>query len=429
MPEQRLTELFDGIAAKRLVAVEVAPEASNQHELNGIAPVLRVFGRPEGKLYIPTQFVYLDDSESGDSSPGQLTLYNARADDPKRNEYRLYYSKNPVLSKAEPGDLFILAKRRDADSAVAIVAPAGSSAELQLEWLFGLDSQLSTAFVARGSSELHESQLDISRRLVLDAIEEVVPAPAGTLVDLVVEKFGTEFPSTREFSEFARSTLPEVRAGEDPDAAIVAWMNREEELFAAFSSHLLSSQLQGLIEAAGAPPVDPSPFQELMLGHQNRSKSRAGHALENHLEAVFNALRVPYTRGHLTENRAKPDFVFPGGTEYDDSAFDTSHLTMLAAKRTLKDRWRQVLSESERIAEKHLITLQAPISENQTDEMRAHAIQLVVPASLQSAFSPDQQTWLMSVGEFVALLNRRSGRSLAEADRTSEATIEIDDQP
>lgn len=409
MADQRLTELFDGIVAKRLAPVEVVSGPSNQHELNGIAPVLSVFGRPDGKLRIPTQFVRLDDSDASETALGQLTLYDARAGDPNRSaEYRLYYDSNPVMLKAEATDLFILARRRNSDAALAVMAPAGSSAELQLEWLFGLDAQLSTSFVTRDADELHESQLDISRRLVLDAIEEVIPAPTGSLLDLVVAEFGLEFPTTRMFSAFARSTLPEVSADDGADAAIVAWMSREEELFSAFSSHLLSEQLQLLIEDSGTPP-DPSPFQSLMLSHQNRSKSRAGHALENHLEAVFTSLGVPYSRGHETENGATPDFVFPGGEAYDDPAFDDSRLTMLAAKRTLKDRWRQVLTEAERIPAKHLITLQAPISSNQTDEMRAHHVQLVVPTSLHEAFSPDQQSWLIGLDEFIDLVRSRLG--------------------
>lgn len=44
-----------------------------------------------------------------------------------------------------------------------------------------------------------------------------------------------------------------------------------------------------------------------------------------------------------------------------------------------KDCWRQVLSESIRIDTKHLVALEAAISEPQTNEMQAQMLQLVVP--------------------------------------------------
>ena len=45
-------------------------------------------------------------------------------------------------------------------------------------------------------------------------------------------------------------------------------------------------------------------------------------------------------------------------------------------KSTCKDRWRQVLTEADRIEKKYLFTLEAAISNNQTDEMQAKNVQL-----------------------------------------------------
>ncbi|EJA5030401.1 hypothetical protein MU985_004933 [Salmonella enterica] len=52
-----------------------------------------------------------------------------------------------------------------------------------------------------------------------------------------------------------------------------------------------------------------------------RQKSRAGSALENHLEQVFTDHGVTYTRTGVTENNLKPDFIFPGISHYHDSEF------------------------------------------------------------------------------------------------------------
>lgn len=81
---------------------------------------------------------------------------------------------------------------------------------------------------------------------------------------------------------------------------------------------------------------------------------------------------------------------------------------MLGVKTTCKDRWRQVLSEADRIPAKHLLTLESPISVAQTNEMVEHRLQLVVPESLQKPFAPVQKEWLMNVESFVELTGERS---------------------
>lgn len=80
---------------------------------------------------------------------------------------------------------------------------------------------------------------------------------------------------------------------------------------------------------------------------------------------------------------------------------------MLGSKSTSKDRWRQVLAEADRIAEKHLATLEPGISQNQTDEMQAKKVRLVIPRELHRTYKPTQQSWLLSLAEFVALVRER----------------------
>ena len=59
-------------------------------------------------------------------------------------------------------------------------------------------------------------------------------------------------------------------------------------------------------------------------------------------------------------------------------------LVMLGVKSTSKDRWRQVLTEADRIPQKHLCTLEAGISAKQTDEMQRQQLTLVVPTGLHA---------------------------------------------
>jgi hypothetical protein len=74
---------------------------------------------------------------------------------------------------------------------------------------------------------------------------------------------------------------------------------------------------------------------------------------------------------------------------------------LLGAKTTCKDRWRQVLSEGHKVKEKYLVTLESAISENQTDEMKANNLTLVIPATLHSTYSREQQKNLVDIQRFI----------------------------
>ena len=137
---------------------------------------------------------------------------------------------------------------------------------------------------------------------------------------------------------------------------------------------------------------------------QNRRKSRVGLALENHLECLFIGHGVRYSRTAVTENKTKPDFLFPGHSEYHDANFNPLKLTMLGVKSTCKDRWRQVLAEANRIEHKHLLTLESAISLNQTNEMQTKSLQLVLPHKLHESYTEVQRAWIMGVSSFIELV-------------------------
>ena len=45
--------------------------------------------------------------------------------------------------------------------------------------------------------------------------------------------------------------------------------------------------------------------------------------------------------------------------------------------------------------------MEAAISGQQTQEMQALSVQLVIPDAVQSSYTDEQQSWLWSVGEFI----------------------------
>ncbi len=407
-----LSDQFTAIAAKRLAVVDTITPLSNQHEVTGSKVLLRILGEqtrnaPRGgaDARYDATYIWLGAEQEAVSEEGKLSWYDSRAKDPKRSaEWRLYYQSNTVTEMMQPGDTLFVARRPD-DRLLFIVTPDGTTIQSQLLWLFGLSEQPGLQFEQRELTPDTSGELDFAARYILDELGIDADEPEADLLDGLIAPFGLKFPTTRVFSDLARSSLPNVSARDAPDAALMAWMEREELLFRRLERRIVAERIANGFLAGDDADVDG--FLGFSLSVQNRRKARAGQALENHLEALFTANGVRYARGAETENKNKPDFLFPGHAEYHDAAFAPDRLTMLGAKSTLKDRWRQVLSEAVRIPEKHLLTLAPGISENQTDEMRAKNLQLVIPRALHGTYRPAQQAWLMDVASFVQLVAGR----------------------
>lgn len=389
-----LSEYFTGVASKVLSAVEADTATSNQHEYNGVAPLKNILGT--AKQTFSAQFIYLND---GDDEPvtdtGFLTWYDAREAHPTRTEYRMYFPTTAVSVCAAAGDELFIGLRPD-NTVLVIIAEGGSTICSQLRWLFGLEE--SERFSVRANLDSEQDRLAFASRLVLEQLGITVEESEDTFLDALIQRFGTQFPTTREFSAYARATLADVHQGDNPDIVLMKWMEREEILYRTFEKYLVSERLTQGFEN------DVDGFFRFSLSAQNRRKSRAGQALENHVEQLLIARNIRYDRTKVTENKSKPDFIFPSIEAYHDTAFNTELLTMLGVKSTCKDRWRQVLSEADRVTDKHLLTFEAAISTNQTTEMKAHSLQLVVPEGIHGTYSDEQQKWLMNVTDFMEML-------------------------
>ncbi|MCZ4354678.1 type II restriction endonuclease [Roseovarius aestuarii] len=400
----QLSDYFEGVGVKRLSAVDAEPKTSNQHEVGTTVKMRADFLGETHQQKFPAIYIWLGGDQEGFTEESWATHYDARIrKEDRAPEWRLYYPSNPVTEAMKAGDTLFLARDRGG-VLWFIVAPEGSTSEQQLFWLFGLRPE-GKSFVSREFSD-EEPELDFAARFILDEIGIEFEEPEVDKLDSIIEKFGTTFPKTAEFSDLARLTLPEVRAEDDPDAALIAWLDHEEALFRRLERRVVSSRIEaGFMNAEG---TDVDGFIGFSLSVQNRRKSRMGHSLENHLAAVLRAHDIRHVRGAVTEHNHKPDFLFPDLETYLDApAGGDPHLTMLGAKSTCKDRWRQVLAEAEKISRKHLLTLEPGISEPQTDQMEASSLQLVVPSPVHGSYTDAQRGWLWSVGDFIGEVRRR----------------------
>ncbi|WP_290697901.1 type II restriction endonuclease [Amphritea sp.] len=390
-----LKDYIKGASVKRLSAVECDPNSSNQHELNGTKRMRGLLGE---KAEFSANFIRLeDDEEKIEISSAAVTWYDARESHPKRSEYRFYYQNNPAIELAVAGDpLAVILKNNG--QILFVSAPQGSQSELELFELFG--DQISQSFKVVDFADNSES-LSTTKRFILEELGIEVKADYGeSYLELITERFGGfVFPKTKIFSELAREVAGHFSDYSTVDEAIISWWDTEEAMFRQLEGALIDQKLdEGF--------TDADDFLTFSQTIRQRRNSRAGNALENHLAHLFCEKGIRCAWEPKTENNKKPDFIFPSIEEYRELDFPIDRLTMLGVKTTCKDRWRQVLTEANRIEHKHLFTLQPKISSNQTNEMKDSKLQLVIPQSIHVTYTEDQRSWLWNFETFVSHVSR-----------------------
>lgn len=395
---EKLSDYFEGAVGKYLTGVDADPNKSNQHEIGGL--IKSGFGEHLGipqngdSFYFKTTMIYIsgDDAEPI-SCDMTVTWYDTRFNDPTRGpEYRLYYQTNVVSTLMSEGDFFLIIKRKDG-SLIMVITPSSSSVEQQLSALFNIDIK-SRGFA---KSSINKQEIVLPIRLLFENIGIEIDEPEShslDLLELLLSRFPAGFPKAKEFSLLARELSPGDPHSE-PDTTLMLWLEQEEKLFRTYERFEVAKKLDS---GFGENGNDVDDFIQFSLSVQNRRKARVGFAFENHLNKIFTIHNLSFEQGSsklTTENKAKPDFLFPNFSSYHNQSFPVDKLRLLGAKTTCKDRWRQVLAEGDRIVKKHLVTIQSGISEAQLSEMKQKSLQLVVPTSVQvsypSIYIPDLQ--------------------------------------
>lgn len=408
----RLADVFASAAYKRLAQVDV-PESdarSNQHEITANLHIRALF---EGLLVNDEYrgeitWITLVDDQDPAGVTSWFTFYDTRRKDPKRAaEWRLYYPGD-VLDHMRPGDAVVLARTRGGRF-VGLLMPHDSAWLEEIESLFGFKSAYDLVkFQAVDQAELQGRQVGIREQILLDEIglEDEVVESSSSDDELVNERFSdTEsWPTVAEMVEFAQSLSDEI---DDDDAQLMAWLSREADLFRALEYTRVAPVIErGFIGPDGRADIDE--FARVSLSIQNRRKSRMGGSFEGHLAAILRRRGLTFSEQSVTEGHRKPDFILPGIDHYRRAEVGDPNLTMLGAKSTCKDRWRQVLTEAAKIPDKHLCTLEVALSGNQVDEMVDSRVTLVLPA--MGAVTPRTFRNAMNLAEFVEMCRFRQAQ-------------------
>ena len=306
-----------------------------------------------------------------------------------RNEYRITrFGKNfEFLQDKYVGSLIVIAEM-DVDYYKAFVLESEDDIESFLSY-FNLSTEQTNQII--DLTQAHDEG-DMLRLAIMERIKDL-----------------QEFPMTYEMGKMAQDiynrlnnvTPEQIR--KTPDKILMSWYSAEWELFRSLEEKVYK-------------PVYTQPFADCqsLIDFSNkilnRRKSRAGKSLEHHLSAIFSAEDLVFEEQAVTEENKKPDFLFPNSECYHNFEFPAEDLTVLGAKTTCKDRWRQVTTEADRVDEKYLFTLQPGISRNQLKEMASEKVLLVVPEDHIQTFPKEYQGSLSTLSGFINLVRQKQER-------------------
>ena len=201
-----------------------------------------------------------------------------------------------------------------------------------------------------------------------------------------------QFPSTLEV--FGKALELEPYSDLRIDDRMLRRRVCEYSVFRSVEHAVITNAIQGGFES-----VDH--FLRTAQSILQRRRSRSGRSLELQVQTILKEENVKHSAQPTVETGNRPDFIFPSQDDYENPNFPAARLRMLACKSTVKERWRQVVGEADRIPVKHLFTLQEGVSAAQYDEMKRRGVRLVVPASLHYRFPEAVRAELVSLQDFV----------------------------
>lgn len=210
-----------------------------------------------------------------------------------------------------------------------------------------------------------------------------------------------EFPAVKVFSDATREAIIDCIAGFERatvDKQLLRLMSEEYRLFRMVERKIFQPEVQRLFAS-----IDD--FLNTALSILNARKSRAGRALENHVEHLLRKARIPFEMRKVVDG-TRPDIIIPGKAEYEDRSYPVEKLVMIGVKTTCKDRWRQVTKEAPRIEQKHILTLQEGISHKQLEDMQRSDVKLIVPKPLHKKYPKTSSVAIFEVSSFISYIKR-----------------------
>lgn len=119
-------------------------------------------------------------------------------------------------------------------------------------------------------------------------------------------------------------------------------------------------------------------LDRFFLGLTQGRRPRAGKTFEYLIKELFVRLRYPFSSQPIINGQ--PDFLLPSIEHFERYAADCIIFTV---KRTLRERWRQIVTEGTRGLGFFLATIDEDVAERDLAEMLRSRVTLVVPERIK----------------------------------------------
>ena len=155
---------------------------------------------------------------------------------------------------------------------------------------------------------------------------------------------------------------------------VVAWRKALAKVFLPFAGKKPTAQ--DLINSIGK---HFHALDRFFLGLTQGRRARAGGAFEYLIKELFVQLRYPFSSQPIINGQ--PDFILPSVEHFRLHAADCIIFTV---QRSLRERWRQIVTEGTRGLGFYLATIDEEIGANDLAEMNRSRITLVVPTRIKA---------------------------------------------
>lgn len=274
---------------------------------------------------------------------------------------------------------------------IVILDSAGEEAEL-LETM--LDLPVGFHHGIFSSQEFRSAQ-----RAGQDELEELIAQFSDAIRDGTLAKLATQYAAIPDPAAIAKEArdqwLREQGLGVfDPwkiaapgDAIMTISREIEYRIYRGHELRRRASELLSILcKDSDLPSAVVRRYPEIdavLLSASQQRKTRAGRSFEHHIAAALEAGNVRFKEQAVTGGR-RPDFVMPDLYTLNSKTRAQSDALVLAAKTTLRERWKQVSSERLN-CDIYLATVDDRVASTSISEMASAGIQLVVPESLKES--------------------------------------------
>lgn len=243
------------------------------------------------------------------------------------------------------------------------------------------------------------SRFDEASRLARDETQELIERlqsaiTAGTLAELLADY--ADIPDPASIATTARDEWLRTNgfAALDPwaipspgDAIMEISRDIEFRHYKRYELRRRAAELVSLLAGSGDlvtavvrrfPEID-----RIFLSASQQRKTRAGRSFEHHITASLKAGHIRFVEQAVTGGR-RPDFVMPDLPVLRSRKRAHGDALVVAAKTTLRERWKQVTSEKLN-CDVFLATVDDRVARTSIQEMADAGIRLVVPETLKTS--------------------------------------------